>query len=100
PSLRGVVIDKKLFSRAIKDKQTKASEKPLLDKIDKEHNVETAALKAKLIDKLFALVNGRASQGVFNVMKEEVVPKSTKFTQKSLEKIDFSKLSTVATNLF
>ena len=90
PSLRGVVIDKKLFSRRIKDKQTKSEEKPLLDKIDKENNIEVAALKAKLIDKLFVLVNGKTSQGVFNVLKEEVVPKGTKFTQKSLEKIDFS----------
>ncbi len=90
PSLRGVVIDKKLFSRAIKDKQAKAGEKPLLEKIDKEHNAEAAALKVKLIDKLFILVNGRSSQGVYNLMKEEVVPKSTKFTQKSLEKIDYN----------
>ncbi len=90
PSLRGVVIDKKLFSRRIKDKQSKSDEKPLLDKIDKEHNVEVSALKARLIDKLFTLVNGKTSQGVFNVLKEEVVPKSTKFTQKSLEKIDFT----------
>jgi DNA-directed RNA polymerase subunit beta len=90
PSLRGVVIDKKLFSRRIKDKQAKSDEKGLIDKIDKEHNVEGNALKAKLIDKLFVLVNGKTSQGVFNVLKEEVVPKSTKFTQKSLEKIDFT----------
>ena len=90
PSLRGVVIDKKLFSRAIKDKKAKAEEKPLLEKIDKEHNVEAAALKAKLIDKLFVLVNGKTSQGVLNVLKEEVVQKGIKFTQKSLEKIDFN----------
>ncbi|MGZ4060394.1 MAG: DNA-directed RNA polymerase subunit beta, partial [Bacteroidia bacterium] len=90
PSLRGVVIDKKLFSRAIKDKKTKAEEKPLLDKIDKEHNGDVAALKNRLIDKLFTLVNGKTSQGVMNILKEEVVPKGTKFTQKSLEKIDFS----------
>jgi DNA-directed RNA polymerase subunit beta len=90
PSLRGVVIDKKLFSRAIKDKKAKAEEKPLLEKIDKEHNTEGAALKAKLIDKLFVLVNGKTSQGVLNVLKEEVVQKGIKFTQKSLEKIDFS----------
>ena len=90
PSLRGVVIDKKLFSRAIKDKKAKAEEKPLLEKIDKEHNAESAALKAKLIDKLFVLVNGKTSQGVLNVLKEEVVQKGIKFTQKSLEKIDFS----------
>jgi len=90
PSLRGIVIDKKLFSRRIKDKQGKAEEKPLLDKIDKEHNLDVAALKTKLIDKLLVLVIGKTSQGVFNVLKEEVIPKSTKFTQKSLEKIDFS----------
>ncbi|HEY0029914.1 MAG TPA: DNA-directed RNA polymerase subunit beta [Bacteroidia bacterium] len=90
PSLRGVVIDKKLFSRAIKDKKSKAEEKPLLDKIDKEHNTEVAALKNKLIDKLFILVNGKTSQGVINILKEEVVAKGVKFTQKSLEKIDFS----------
>ena len=90
PSLRGVVIDKKLFSRAIKDKKSKAEEKPLLDKIDKEHGIEVAALKNKLIDKLFTLVNGKTSQGVINILKEEVVAKGVKFTQKSLEKIDFS----------
>ncbi|OFY87329.1 MAG: DNA-directed RNA polymerase subunit beta [Bacteroidetes bacterium RIFCSPLOWO2_12_FULL_35_15] len=90
PSLRGVVIDKKLFSRAIKDKKSKAEEKPVLEKIDKEHNVEVSALKNRMIEKLFTLVNGKTSQGVYNVLKEEVVPKSTKFTQKSLEKIDFS----------
>jgi DNA-directed RNA polymerase subunit beta len=90
PSLRGVVIDKKLFSRAIKDKKSKAEEKPLLDKIDKEHNADVAALKTRLIDKLFTLVNGKTSQGVINILKEEVVAKGVKFTQKSLEKIDFS----------
>ncbi len=90
PSLRGVVIDKKLFSRAIKDKKAKAEEKPLIEKIDKEHNAESAALKSRLIEKLNALVNGKTSQGVFNVLKEEVVAKGVKFTQKALEKIDFT----------
>lgn len=90
PSLRGVVIDKKLFSRAIKDKKAKAEEKPLLEKIDKEHNAEVAALKAKLIEKLNTLVNGKTSQGVMNILKEEIVAKSTKFTQKILEKIDYA----------
>jgi DNA-directed RNA polymerase subunit beta len=93
PSLRGVVIDKKLFSRAIKDKKAKAEEKPILDKIDKEHNTEASALKAKLVDKLFNLVNGKTSQGVLNVLKEEVVAKGTKFSQKSLEKLDFSTIN-------
>ena len=93
PSLRGVVIEKKLFSKIIKDKKAKQEEKPLLEKIDKEHNVEVAALKNKLVDKLTSLVNGKTSQGVYNLLKEEVVPKSTKFTQKLLEKIDFSSVN-------
>ena len=93
PSLRGVVIEKKLFSKIIKDKKAKQEEKPLLDKIDKEHNVEVAALKAKLVDKLTSLVNGKTSQGVYNLLKEEVVPKSTKFTQKILEKVDYSSVN-------
>lgn len=93
PSLRGVVIDKKLFSRRIKDKHTKSDEKPLLEKLEKEHNVEGAALKVKLIDKLVTLVNGKTSQGVLNLLKEEVVPKGSKFSQKALEKIDFSSVN-------
>jgi len=90
PSLRGVVIDKKLFSRRIKDKHSKLDEKPLLEKLEKEHNVEGAALKVKLIDKLVTLVNGKTSQGVLNLLKEEIVPKGSKFSQKALEKIDFT----------
>ena len=90
PSLRGIVIDKKLFSKAIKDKKAKQEEKPLLDKIDKEHAAEMAILKNKLVDKLTTLVNGKTSQGVYNLLKEEVVGKSIKFNQKILEKIDFT----------
>lgn len=90
PSLRGVVIDKKLFSRIIKDKKIKAEEKPILDRIDKEYNAEAATLKAKLVDKLTTLVSGKTSQGVVNFLKEEVISKGTKFTQKALEKVDYS----------
>ncbi len=90
PSLKGVVIDKKLFSRAIKDKKARADEKPQLDKIDKEFNHQAADLKSKLVDKLFVLVNGKSSQGVYNNLKEEIIAKGTKFTQKLLEKIDFA----------
>ncbi|HVA99390.1 MAG TPA: DNA-directed RNA polymerase subunit beta [Bacteroidia bacterium] len=89
PSLRGVVIDKKLFSRVVKDKKTKVDEKGILDKIEKDHNLAVGELKSKLVEKLFVLVNGKSSQGVHNSLKEEIVPKGTKFTQKILEKIDY-----------
>jgi DNA-directed RNA polymerase subunit beta len=90
PSLKGIVIDKKLFARAVKDKKGKAEEKPLLDKIDKEYHADAAALKNKLAEKLSVLVNGKTSQGVFNVLKEEVISKGTKFAQKALEKLDYT----------
>ncbi|HEV7230126.1 MAG TPA: DNA-directed RNA polymerase subunit beta, partial [Bacteroidia bacterium] len=47
-------------------------------------------LREKLVEKLFSVLNGKTSQGITNILKEEVVPKSTKFTQKILEKIDYS----------
>jgi DNA-directed RNA polymerase subunit beta len=89
PSLNGVVIDKKLFSRIIKDRKSKTEEKPTLAKIDVEREKDLGELKNKLIDKLFQLVNGKTSQGVYNNYKEEVLPKSAKFTVKLLQSIDY-----------
>ncbi len=93
PSIRGVVIDKKLFSRLIKDKKAKSDEKHLLDKLDKEYNEMSDELRQKLIDKLFILVNGKVSQGVYNNLKEEIVEKGEKFTQKMLNKIDYNSVN-------
>ena len=64
-----LVIDKKLFSRAIKDKKQKADEKPLIDKLDADHDKNVANIKYQLIEKLFELVNGRTSQGVSNIIR-------------------------------
>jgi DNA-directed RNA polymerase subunit beta len=93
PSLKGVIVDKKLFSRAIKDKKQKADEKPLIEKLDADHHKAVANIKYQLIEKLFELVNGRTSQGVHNILGEEVITKGTKFTQKLLEKVDFSEVN-------
>ncbi len=93
PSVKGVIVDKKLFSRAIKDKKQKADEKPLVEKLDADHHKAIANIKYQLIEKLFELVNGRTSQGVHNILGEEVITKGTKFTQRLLEKIDFSEVN-------
>ena len=93
PSIKGVIVDKKLFSRAIKDKKQKADEKPLIEKLDADHHKEVANIKYQLVEKLFELVNGRTSQGVHNILGEEVITKGTKFTQKLLEKVDFSEVN-------
>ena len=93
PSVKGVVIDKKLFSRAIKDKTSKNEEKSVITKIDEEHNRSLAELKSKLVDKLLVLVSGKTSQGVYNNFKEVLVPKGAKFTQKALVDLDYTNIN-------
>jgi DNA-directed RNA polymerase subunit beta len=90
PSLRGVVIDKKLFAKAVKTPKTKAAEKTIVEEIDKQFDKDAAQLKSSLIDKLNQLVSGKTSQGVFNNFKEEQIKKGVKFTQKALNAIDYS----------
>jgi DNA-directed RNA polymerase subunit beta len=89
PSMKGVVIDKKLFSRVIKDRKAKAKEKDDLKKMEDDYQKEVEKLKAKLIDKLIILVNGKISQGVYNTFKVEIIPKGTKIAQKNLMEIDY-----------
>jgi DNA-directed RNA polymerase subunit beta len=89
PSLEGVVIDKKLFSRSMKDRKFKQASKPILDKIEEEFLKKIDDLKGRLIDKLFILVNGKTSQGVKDYLNVDVVPKGMKFTQKLLQEINY-----------
>jgi DNA-directed RNA polymerase subunit beta len=91
PSIKGVVIDSKLFSRAKKEK--KSDEKIMLDKLDKEHDKNVDALKNILVDKLFVLVSGKTSQGIYNVYKELLVAKGVKFTQKVLLELDYNNIN-------
>jgi DNA-directed RNA polymerase subunit beta len=90
PSLRGVVVDKKLFAKAVKSPKAKSAEKSLVENIDKEFEKKTAELKNALIDKLSKLVSGKTSQGVFNNYKEELIKKGVKFTQKALAAIEYN----------
>lgn len=93
PSVKGVVIDKKLFSRVFKDKKAKTKEKIILEKLDDQFNSEVAQLREKLIDKLIVLVSGKTSQGVMNSLNEVLVPKGTKFTQKILTQLDYANVN-------
>ena len=88
PSLHGVVIDKKLFSRSIKDKRQRIRDKEEIDLLDKEFNMELETLRQKFLEKLASLVQGKTCQGVTNDLNEEVIPKGTKFTLKILNSID------------
>ena len=89
PSTTGVVIDKKLFSKAIKDRKSKAADKPIVEQLDAEMDTNLANLKSLLIDKLIAILGEKKSEGVSNVFKEQVIKKGVKFTQKTLKSVDF-----------
>jgi DNA-directed RNA polymerase subunit beta len=89
PSMKGVVIGKRLFSRLQKDRKARAKDKEDIAKIDAACQKELAALKGVLVEKLLVLLNGISSTGVSNNFKEVIVPKKTKFTAKILSDIDY-----------
>ena len=93
PSVEGVVVNKKLFSRKVKDKRAKIEEKSLIEELDEKHSKDVAELKSKLVEKLFSIVNGKTSQGVFNNFKEEIIKKGNKFTLKLLSSIEYADIS-------
>jgi len=88
PSLNGVVLDKKLFARAIKDKRKRSQDKEDIALLEAQFEAKFADLKTRLIEKLFQLVNGKTSQGVRNDLGEEVLPKGKKFTLKMLNAVE------------
>jgi len=90
PSLRGVIIDKRLFSRSVKNRKSRLTDKALLPKIDEEFEEAETKLKAVLIEKLLVLTNGKTSQGVKDNLGTEVVPKGAKFNAKNLNEINYS----------
>ena len=85
----GVVINKKLFQRAKKDKNAKVREKAQLDKIEKTHEENEETLMSMLQDKLNSLLKDKNSAGVVNNFGEIEVSKGTKFNTKNLAGIDF-----------
>ncbi|MEP2937047.1 MAG: DNA-directed RNA polymerase subunit beta [Gilvibacter sp.] len=88
PSLTGVVIDKKLFARAIKDKRKRAKDKEDISELEIKYEAKFLALKDVLVEKLFEIVGGKTAQGVMNDLGEEVFPKGKKFTLKMLNAVD------------
>ncbi|KJD35853.1 DNA-directed RNA polymerase subunit beta [Tamlana sedimentorum] len=88
PSLNGVVIEKKLFARAVKDKRKRAQDKDDILALEAQYDRKFDDLKEILVEKLFAIVNGKTAQGIFNDLGEEVLPKGKKFTLKMLNAVD------------
>ena len=88
PSLRGVVIDKKLFTRSVKDKRKRSQDKVELEELEAAYEVKFNELREVMVEKLFSIVNGKTCQGVQNDLGEEILPKGKKFTLKMLSKVE------------
>jgi len=88
PSLQGVVIDKKLFTRSVKDKRKRNQDKQELEILETAYDEKFDVLKAVLVEKLFTIVNGKTCQGVQNDLGEDVLPKGKKYTLKMLSSVE------------
>lgn len=89
PSLSGVVIDKKLFARAIKTRDSKRHDKVTLARLDEEQEVKINDLKDLLVDKLLELTEDKVSQGIKDYSNAEIITKGTKFTMAALKNLDY-----------
>ena len=88
PSLKGIVIDKKLFTRTIKDKRKRNQDKEELEKLENSYDTKFEELKNVLVEKLFSIVNGKTCQGITNDLGEEILPKGKKYTLKLLSGVE------------
>jgi DNA-directed RNA polymerase subunit beta len=90
PSLSGVVIGKRLFSKAQKNRKSKLADKAILPKLDEEFENQAAYLRSTLIDKLVSLIGDKTSAGVKDFLKADVISKNSKFTAERLREIDYA----------
>jgi DNA-directed RNA polymerase subunit beta len=84
PSMKGVVIDTKLFSRPRKDKDLRAASKKELDVLKSKYSKDLIELKNKAIDKLLALIEGKNSKGIKHKFGDEIMSKGVKFSRKNI----------------
>ena len=89
PSLSGIVIDKKLFSRAVKTKESRKTDKILLAKIDEEFEAKVADLRDILTEKILKLTKGKKSQGVKDYTGAEIIAKGSAFTAAAVKNLEF-----------
>ncbi|MDR0186972.1 DNA-directed RNA polymerase subunit beta [Prevotella brunnea] len=89
PSLSGVVIDKKLFARAVKTRESKRRDKETLKKLDEEQEAKNKDLKELLVDKLVLLTKDKVSAGIKDYSNAEIITKGSKFTIAMLMNLDY-----------
>ncbi|MCQ2345745.1 MAG: DNA-directed RNA polymerase subunit beta [Paludibacteraceae bacterium] len=89
PSLDGIVVERKLYTRAIKDREEKKRDREIIAQMDEKFKNDAEALRQQLIEKLTVLLKGRQSQGVFDIIGTEIIAKGVVFTKERLNMVDF-----------
>ena len=89
PSLDGVIIDKKLYTRATKDRKQKMEDKDTLQKMDLKFREKANDLRDLLISKLYTLLNGRQAVSVKDILGTELIAKGQHFSKERLGEIDY-----------
>ncbi len=90
PSLSGVVIGKRLFSKAQKNRKSKLADKAVLPKLDEEFETQANALRETLIEKLMKILTNKTSTGVKDFLGTDIIPRNSKFTVERLREIDYT----------
>jgi len=90
PSLSGVVIGKRLFSKAQKNRKSKLADKAVLPKLDEEFENQAAILRDTLVEKLIVLLGDKTSAGVKDFLGSDIISRNSKFTIERLREIDYT----------
>ena len=90
PSLSGVVIGKRLFSKAQKNRKSKLADKAILPKLDEEFENQSGELKDALIEKLLNIIDDKSSAGVKDFFGSDIISRNSKFTAERLRDIDYT----------
>jgi len=89
PSLKGVVIDTKLFARPKKDKEERDKSKAELKKVMKVYGKDLLEIRRIMIEKTVALLAGKTCGGIRHKFGTVIVEKGVKFTAKNIEELLF-----------
>ncbi|WP_276497749.1 DNA-directed RNA polymerase subunit beta [Pontibacter litorisediminis] len=84
PSLNGVVIETKLFSRPKKDKNLRAKSKKEVEELKVKYAKELTVIKNVMVDKLVDLLEGKTSQGIRHKFGDEILTKGVKFSRRNI----------------
>ena len=97
PSLRGTIIEKRLFSRVSKEnnKKGKSVSKNQIQQAEENFNRKAAALRQNFLERLFSLLEGKQSQGISDLYGVEIIAKGSPFKLDLLDKIDYENINPV-----